>query len=334
MDAKITKVRLSRMLSYDWLKIVASALALIFFWVLLFTMTATKVASSQQFILCNYLGNVSFQKETSPHLVKQLQDGKLTYEIIEVNMVDLATAQDAASQLLEARTTTDELDLMFVSMQPDTRTAYEQTNEAGEKETLYKRTYLQTFLGGYFHKLHNLSRTAETGYFMRLEGYLNEYYTNGYLDDSVLDTAKIEADFRARTKKDKRYKTEAEIQKGIAGDIARVQAYRNALISFDRYLADGVVEIVNSVYLLEDGSDYFQGNGTYSINICKTEKTSSLYNYVGYETTFTDENGKEQYKVSAENMNVCLFNSNGKQDAHAFEGLVYLTSLLDTLTAS
>ena len=37
MDAKITKTRLAQMLSYDWLKIVGCALAVIFVWVLIFT---------------------------------------------------------------------------------------------------------------------------------------------------------------------------------------------------------------------------------------------------------------------------------------------------------
>ncbi len=335
MDAKITKLRLSRMLSYDWLKIVGCAAALIFFWVLLFTMTATKVMSSQQFIVCNYTNNVSFQKELSNNLLKQGTESKLSYEIIELSTVDLSTAQDAASQLLEARTTTNELDLIFVSMQPNESSAYTQTNAEGMEETLYRYTDLQTFLGGYRYNLHYLGETeGGTGYFERLTAYLNRYYTNGYLDDGVLDRVKIEADFRTRAKGDKRYKTETEIQAGIEGDIARVQAYRQALLSFNAYLAEGTVEIVNSEYLLEDGTDHFEGKGAYSINICRTEKTANLYKYVGYQTTFLDEDGTEQPKISAENMNVCFFDSNGKYDAHAFEGLVYLTNLLDEVTAA
>ncbi len=336
MDAKITKLRLSRMLSYDWLKIVGAAAALILIWILVFTMTATKVISSQQFIICNYTGNVSFQNELMKDLSSQLSNDKLTYEILEIDSVDMTTAGDASYQLLEARTATNELDLMFVSAQPNTSIKETVKNDKGEDETVYPYTYLQTFTANYRFKLHYLDREAEDGYFKKLEGYLNQYYTNGYLDDSVLDEAKIEADFRTRAKGDKRYKTEKEIQAGIDGDIARVKSYRAALLQFDEYLKNGTVKIVNTAYDM-DGEDYFNGKGAYSINICPTEEQSlKLAKYVGYRVAYTDENGNEQYTVKATDMNVCLFDSNGKgeaKDAYRFEGLVYLTNLLQAALA-
>ena len=48
--------------------------------------------------------------------------------------VDLTTAGDYAGQVLEARMTTDEGDVMFVSQQPNPQTAYtvSTTNENGE----------------------------------------------------------------------------------------------------------------------------------------------------------------------------------------------------------
>ncbi len=46
MDAKITKKRLGAMLSYDWLKIVGVAAAIIVVWMLIFQMTATRIMPS------------------------------------------------------------------------------------------------------------------------------------------------------------------------------------------------------------------------------------------------------------------------------------------------
>ena len=65
MDAKITKLRLSRMLSYDWLKIIGAAAAVIIVWVLIFTMTATRITSAQTFTVHNYLGNISLTADCS-----------------------------------------------------------------------------------------------------------------------------------------------------------------------------------------------------------------------------------------------------------------------------
>ena len=54
MDAKITKQRLGRLLSYDWIKIIALAVAAIVVWSLIFTMTATRITAAQQFSVFNY----------------------------------------------------------------------------------------------------------------------------------------------------------------------------------------------------------------------------------------------------------------------------------------
>ena len=60
MDAKITKIRISRMLSYDWLKIVIASVVAIIVWTLVFTMSATRITPAQQCTVFNYVGNTSF----------------------------------------------------------------------------------------------------------------------------------------------------------------------------------------------------------------------------------------------------------------------------------
>ncbi len=332
MDAKITKTRLKTMLSYDWLKIVGAIAAAIFVWVMAFTMTATKIIPSQHVVVCSYLGNATLDDLIYTDLSKQLNERKLTHETLEGEILDLSTAKDAAYSLLQARVYVDDLDVMLVSKEWDTSTSY----QAEDGETvLYERTYLQSFLYGYYNRLHYLGDKEDgSGYFQQLKAYLNQYYTNGYLDDSVLDTDKIEADFRARAKGDKRYKTEAEIQKGVQGDIERVKKYRAALISFDAYVAQGTIGLETSSLSDRFGEEIFKdGKGVYSINIAKTEEAQTkISKYVSYITTYEDENGKTQKKLSAKDMQVCLFNTN-EQNAHRFEGLVYLINFLDAALA-
>ena len=51
MDARITKQRLSNLISYDWLKMLVTILVFVLVLVLLFTMTATRPRKDQEFAI-------------------------------------------------------------------------------------------------------------------------------------------------------------------------------------------------------------------------------------------------------------------------------------------
>lgn len=332
MDAKITKLRLSRMLSYDWLKIVGTAAAVIIVWVLIFTMTATRITPAQTFTVGNFLGNTAMSDGFHKALNSAYTNKVFTGEVLEFTTMDLTTAGDVAGQLLEARVTTNEGDVMFVSQQPNPDTAYtiESTNEKGEtvKETAYAHTYLETFLFGYRWKLHELSLENENGFFKQMERYLDNYYTAGYTDVNSLDEEKIEKDFLARIKrtKDKRYKTEESIQKGKNEAIDRIKKYQKALVSFYAYLEEGVVALTETVY--EDEKYPFKG--TFSINLCPdTARMGKLADVVGYQTVYTTDEGKEAVSITAKDMNICLFNLNGEEEEFRYEALLYVVDLIE-----
>ncbi len=334
MDAKITKKRLSRMLSYDWLKIIGVAAAIIFVWMLVFTTTATRIKSRQQFTVSNYMGNYSASGKLSDTLTSGYKNKVFSHEILETSMVDLASTDESTSyQLLQARTSTNEIDVMLVSTQEDAKNAYTTKNESGEEISKY-RTYAEGFIGGYQYSLHRLE--GEDDYFLQMANYLNGYYGGDYTNEAALDKAKVEENFRARIKKekDKRYKKEKQIQAGIQGEIERVQKYRKALLDFQDYLAKGYVRIDKTVYLDETGADMLQDKGYFSINICPDTTTetirNNLANIVGYYVK--DENGTI-VGSSAQDMQLCLFNSNGKVEDFRYEGLVYVCHLLQSAGA-
>ena len=86
MDAKITKERLSRMLSYDWLKIVGAAVAAIILWTLVFTVSATRITPSQQFTAISYFGNVStINTKLSKSMTDAYSKDVFSYEVLEIN---------------------------------------------------------------------------------------------------------------------------------------------------------------------------------------------------------------------------------------------------------
>ncbi len=324
MNAKITKKRLSNMLSYDWFKIIGIAAALIFAWMLVFSATATKIKPSQQFVAVNYKGVLSFRSEAYNNIEKLLKNDRFTHEILEVDLRDLSVDSSSINTLIEAYSYTNDLDAIFVADIGDEDTKY-LTDENDKNSVAYERSYLQTFTRNYGYKLHNLS-FDEGGYFYELEQYLNGYYSSGdYALGGELNTAQIEADFRARAKGDKRYKKEAQIQKGVEGEIRRVEQYRDALIAFKAYLNAGRVALVKTPYITEDGTDVYQGKDAFSINLCTNDDDSAkLSRYVAYS---------KDNKETALNMNICLFNSNGKENSYRYEGLVYVVEFLNEVYA-
>lgn len=335
MDAKITKVRLGRMLSYDWIKIIGFAAAAIVVWVLIFTMTATRITPAQQFTVMNYLGNTALTRgEFGDSCDKAFGGGKgngiFSYEVLEINNVDLAANSDAASDLLTTRISTEEGDVVFAAnvKNADTETKNEETGE-----TTYK-TYLDQFVYSYRYTLYNLDPTAEKGYFKQMESYLNEYF-NGDWENGALNEEKAFADFRTRVKGDKRYKKESQLLQGEQDEKDRLNKYRTALKKFYWYLDEGTVSITTTtVPSSKEGEADFVG--TYAINLCPdTEKMPNLYKLVGYYATqMNEETGKEESALTAKDMNVCFFDFDGVEESFEYENLLYVVYLIDSYAAT
>lgn len=329
MDAKITKVRLSRMLSYDWLKIIGTAAALILVWILIFTMTATRITAAQQFTVFNYTGNVSLSStKFYDSYEKGFEDGIFSYEVIEINENDLTTGAEYATTLLESRLETDEGDVIFLS--PEGNADYAYTDENGA--TAYKYTYLETFLLGYRWYLFDLDWESETGFFGQMRTYLDRYYDGGY-ESGVLNEAAVEADFRARIKKnkDKRYKKKSQIEKGIANDIERIKKYRDGLVEFKGYLDGGYVSLTRTQVASSENPEEWAIDGVYSLDLCPdAEKMGNLSDIAAYQKTYTNEEGNSQTVKTAENMNIAFFDLNGTEDGFAYESLLYVNYLVRT----
>lgn len=328
MDAKITKQRLSRMLSYDWLKIVGLAAALIIVWTLVFTMTATRITSAQQFTVINHMNNLSFSNTKFNSTYNDMfEKGNLSYEVLETNYTDLATSGEYAWQVLEARLAVGEGDVMFVADTPDKSTAYEE-----DGVTKYKKSYLETFVGSRWGNVARLD--GENGYFAKMEAYLNAYYHGDY-QNGVIDEAKIKSDFRVRIKanKDKRYKKESQIQAGEQLDIERIQKYRDGLVKFNGYLQKGYIEFTEVEVLLSTGvaEETVDKTGVYAINLCPDVETmGNLKDTAAYLQSYIDEaTGEEKYKSSAENMNILFFKTD-VEEGFEYENVLYVNYLVET----
>lgn len=330
MDAKITKQRLGRLLSYDWLKIVALIVAIIFVWSLVFTMTATRITPAQQFTVFNHQANVSldlgkFYNEYN----KSIEKGVFSYEVIETNTMDLTTANEYVATMMETRLSTNEGDMIFVPHIGDKDYAVKPTEEGGA--TTYTLTYAESFFARYYAYVENFD-----DYLGDMETYLQTYFGEEW-ETGTLDDAKVESHFRARIQKnkDKRFKKDGEIAQGIADEKQRLEKYRTALMTFNDYLDEGIVRL-ETVSLKNEKGEVVQntaGNapllqGNFALNICPDENTMSGMKERVYYNVLA-EDGKTNKPCSL-NMYVMLFDLVGVEEGFQFETLLYINSFIAT----
>ena len=320
MDAKITKERLSRMLSYDWLKIVGGILAAILVWSLIFSVSATRITPSQQFTAINYFGNVgTTNTEFSSTLAGAYNNGIFSYEVMDITEVDVGGNEEYGSTLMETRITTSEGDVVFVPNITDPNSSFDVN---GEK--VYD-TYLQDLVRYYSYCLMNLDPEAEDGFFKSLERYLNHYYVGGY-ENGTLNEAAVREAFVARVEKnkDKRYKKPAQIEQGVKDEMARIEKYRDALVEFYGYLAGGFVQLEKTtVWDYDNNKTWLEGY--YSINLCPdSEKMPNLKDIVAYVKTQEGEEGETQNVLCADNMHVSLITFEDVEEGFEYEGLLYV----------
>ena len=157
----------------------------------------------------------------------------------------------------------------------------------------------------------------------------NQYYDGGY-ETGVLNEEKVEADFRAREKKDKRFKTEKQKAAGVLQDIERIQKYRDALVQFYKYLDQQYIQIQETTFKYEDEDGNEQTETlTYSINLCPNVDTmGGLKKYASYMKTVIDDEGVERSVESAENMQLCLFKLKGVNKNFVGENLIFINEMV------
>ena len=325
MDAKITKKRLSQLLSYDWLKIILTAIAAIVVWELAFTTTATRILPSQNFGVYSYIGSTGTTRFSNYANLKN----EFSYEVIEGSAQDISTGGDQyAFQIMEARLSTDEADVLLVA---DTTGGYIQyVTPEGETKTV--ETYLQDFMYRYYNYAYRLD--GEDGYLAQMENYLNSYYNGNYLA-GVLNEEKVEADFRARAKanKDKRYKKESAIQQGVKDEKARFALYRQNLIDFNNYLSAGYISLTESTLHFSYEGKTNTVTGCFSINLCPNEALMGNLKRDIYYVVTDEESGKT--KTSALNMNLVIVHDQKTEEGFQFERLGFVNYLVKThLTVS
>ena len=307
------------MLSYDWLKIIATAVGVIFIWMAIFTMTATRIQPSQQFGMFNFLGTVQTNRFINYADLTEM----FSHEVIQSIAGDLTTGgEEYVYQVTEARLTTSEVDVIFVS--DSEGSSYQYVTETNGEPV--SATYLEEFAYRYRNYIYRLD--GEDGYLKSMEKYLNGYYGGDY-KTGALDEQKVENDFRAyvASSKDKRYKTEKTIALGVQGELERIANYKASLVEFYSYLGKGYISLTEKTLYSSYKGSITEYPGVYSINLCPNEQMENLKKDIYYRVT-DSESG--QSKTTALNMNLVLINDQSKRDSFQYESLTFVNYLVRT----
>lgn len=243
MDVKVTKKRFFNLVAYDWIKIVALSVAIVFVWILLFTTCATRATDGQQFYFVLY-GDVSAKGNEDFEMLKKMKkDGDLSYDVLEYSVNSITKAGNYSAQyMLSLRNTTHEADVFLIYAGatnkivglPEEKTDESEkadetaggTTEGTEKKPTEKSSDIQGVLdGGSVQSIYKLLENTEK--YLEKFGYSK---TNPTVDD-----AKIERYFRseritsARNYK-KLYKTESQIKAGVKNEQARIRKLLEAYL--------------------------------------------------------------------------------------------------------
>jgi len=310
------------MLSYDWLKILLTAVAGIVVWSLLFTITATRIQPSQSFGFYTYTGtNATAKFAQLPNRTESL----FSYEVIERTTEDISSyGEEYVTQVMEARLTTEEADVIFVA----------NVDGGSIQYTLDGETHTTTYLEDFLYRFHAYAYRldGENGYLQQMQNYLNAYYLGDYTNPDNIDVAKIESDFRAKVKqtKDKRYKTEEKIRVAVQNEIERIQQYRQSFIDFNNYLEQGYIALEETTLYFnnESGGDATTITACFSINLCPDETLMGELKKEVYYRVTDEETG--EMKSAIQDMNLVIIKDQTQNYGFDFEKLTFVTYLVQT----
>lgn len=251
MDVKVTKKRFFNLVAYDWIKIVALSVAIVFVWILLFTTCATRATDGQQFYFVLY-GDVSAKGSEDFEMLKKMKkDGDLSYDVLEYSVNSITKAGNYSAQyMLSLRNTTHEADVFLIYAGatnkivglPEEKTDESDktaetaggTTEGAEEKPTEKSSDIKGVLdGGSVQSIDKLLSGAKS--------YLEKFGANFDPTNPTVDDAKIERYFRseritsARNYK-KLYKTESQIKAGVKNEQARIRKLLEAYLRVSKVI--------------------------------------------------------------------------------------------------
>ena len=225
MDAKITKQRLSNLLSYDWLKILVVIAAAVGVLALLFTMTATRPTNAQTFSVYSYTDvQMGRDKGTLNDTLKE--KNVFSYDILEINSESFFS-NDYASQAFSARRAAGEGTVIFTS-------SVDGEGKASNMSGLYSLTIDNIYSGEAISRgCYNPQYFLET----EIKEYLVEYFGQDLQGDLNKEAARIR--FMDRNGRDKRFRSQESKERGVQQEEQRLEKLREDYLAMKTAFEEG-----------------------------------------------------------------------------------------------
>ncbi len=283
MDAKITKKRLTDNLQYDWIKILLCIVAAIFLLELVYTVTAVRVKTGQNFKVY-YGSGVRSNNVASFYKLLEKED-VLSYDVFETN-VEVLT-KEYESTVLSARMSVSEGDIMLL----DNVLTYNSVESKKDDERAATSSFKNMVNSYSMYDFDTLILDAES--------YLNKFYVDGVLNES-----NVEAHFRTRMKKDNRFKKESKIKEGVKLEVKRIETLKRETEAF-KYLLSTYADTGLFVEYVRFESIYFDSLSEEDYaKVVNGEQPTGEYDYKAY---YQNETPKK-YAIN------CEFLTGGKDD--------------------
>ena len=276
MDIKITKKRLSNLISYDFLKIILACVAVIVVWSLLFTTLGTIITEGQQFYPVVFEGVNGYSDGNFKLLETLKKEGSasdggsaLSFDVLETSVTEIISAGSySASYMLTVRLSAGEGDVIIIGGGNE-----EYDEESGNMSDLLSLVSNRT--------LCSIDKLLDSAYIYTVKnGFISET-ENGY----EVDREKIKDFFitqRIPSARNYRrtYVDEKTISDGVENEIKRIeQIYLNYLaikkaIENAKERGEDFLWYAKPVYIDGDNTVYGEENA-YGIDIAKLVRSKA-----------------------------------------------------------
>ena len=338
MDVKITGKRLKNTFSYDWVKLVAFAVAVIVLWSLLFTTCATRATDGQQFYFVIYDDVVYDTDEVSTLMSDMKKDGALSYDVLTSQYNNVTKAGNyAALYMLNLRLTTKEGDVMIVNAgklktqadESDEKTDDGDTTGDGENSSTEEKKDIDNILeSGY---------GADLTAFIRGAGSYVKKFTKDGSESGEIDENKVTSYFmNTRVKSARNYKktytTDAKKEEGAKNEVIRIKNVQAAYLRVTAALKKAE-EAGKEIIRYWDKPEYGKNNevvGTqktaYGIDLTVLAEGSANKRELVKDWWLVDEN----QNTTTEGLTFCVLNCTREDSDLQFESLTALDYIIRT----
>lgn len=322
MDNKITRARLSNLLSYDWVKIVAIIAAVVFVWVLAFTIGAPRATVGQTFGLFVYAPDFEVAETEQETLERAKDGGAFSYDVLDFVTRSLQT--DYYSTIMSAATSIAEGDVFITS----------DFSESIEDKT----SPMRSFVDNYYVYCYDFDRLISDAKNYALANGVFEKDGRYFIDD-----AKTESLFSSRMANDPRFrdKNSQKFKDGLVSEKERIKSVWNNACMLE-YVLDNHPELrVNYKFLTQsmesldqearESQDYYETwlaaeEKTYAINLGNLKNgANEVTDY--YARGIFNESG-ELERSSADGIVLCVFNYKNEQEHLQYETIGFINYII------